>query len=166
VDETVLIKELIDLLKPIVLELNYEFYYLEFTHEDDEDYLRIYIDNEKGIGLDDCALVSRKISETLDKVDPIDVGYYLEVSSPGVYRQLFTEEHLNKNINAKVSLELNEQYNGKKKYIGKLLSFTTSDVHIDYKNKEISIPRNVIDKIILEGNAQGVKKWMRNLLVH
>ncbi|WP_026882295.1 ribosome maturation factor RimP [Clostridium akagii] len=152
-DETALTKELIELLKPIVLELNYQFYYLEFTHEDDEDYLRIYIDNEKGIGLDDCALVSKKISETLDKVDPIDVGYYLEVSSPGVYRQLFTEEHLTKSIDAKVSLELNELYNGKKKYTGKLLSFTLENIHIDYKNKEVSIPRNVIDRIILEGNV-------------
>ncbi len=152
-DETALIKELIGLLKPIVLELNYKFYYLEFTHEDDEDYLRIYIDSEKGIGLDDCAIVSKKISETLDKADPIDVGYYLEVSSPGIFRQLFTEEHLSKSIDAKVSLELVEPYNGKKKYIGKLLSFTLSDIHIDYKNKELSIPRSNIDRIILEGNV-------------
>jgi ribosome maturation factor RimP len=153
VDETALIKELIELLKPIVLELNYEFYYLEFTHEDDEDYLRIYIDSEQGIGLDDCATVSKKISETLDKADPIDVGYYLEVSSPGINRQLFTEEHLSKSIDAKVSIELNEPYNGKKKYIGKLLSFTLADIHMNYKNKELSIPRNIVDRINLEGKV-------------
>jgi ribosome maturation factor RimP len=153
VSEQTLINELIDILKPIVLELDYEFYNLEFVNEDGENYLRIYIDNEGGIGLNDCEKVSRKISETLDKVDPIEVSYYLEVSSPGIFRQLFTDEHLNKNIDSKVSIDLAEDYNGKNKYIGKLKSFTETNIIIDFKNRELSIPRNIIDKVILEGNA-------------
>ncbi|SMC21685.1 ribosome maturation factor RimP [Clostridium acidisoli DSM 12555] len=151
--EQTLINELIDLLKPIVLELHYEFYNLEFVNEDGENYLRIYIDNEKGIDLSDCEKVSRKISETLDKVDPIEVSYYLEVSSPGIFRQLFTDEHLNKNIDSKVSVTLKEDYNGKNKYIGKLKSFTETNIIIDFKNRDLSIPRNIVDKVNLEGKA-------------
>lgn len=148
-----LIEKLTDLLKPVVLELNYEFYHLEFVSEEGENYLRIYIDNEKGIDLNDCEKVSRKISEILDKEDPIEEGYYLEVSSPGIFRELFTEEHLNKHIAAKVKIELNEKFREMDSCIGKLKKFNEDTITIDYKGRELSIPRNIINKISLESKA-------------
>lgn len=150
-DNKALINELIEIIKPIVLELNYEFYYLEFVNEEGENYLRVYIDNEEGITLTDCEKVSRKISEALDETDPIDVGYFLEVSSPGVFRQLFTDEHLNSNINKKVNIDLNKLYREKDKFDGKLIDFNADEIVINYKGREINIPRNIIEKIALEG---------------
>ncbi|HBC97665.1 MAG TPA: ribosome maturation factor RimP, partial [Clostridium sp.] len=62
-------------------------------------YLRIYIDKEQGnISLQDCEKVSRTVSDILDREDPIKVSYYLEVSSPGVERKLYTDEHLKRYI--------------------------------------------------------------------
>ncbi|AGK97447.1 ribosome maturation factor RimP [Clostridium pasteurianum] len=151
-----LINNLINLFKPIVMELGYEFYYLEFVKEDGENYLRVYIDNKNGIGLDDCEKVSRRISEILDGEDPIPDSYYLEVSSPGIFRTLFTDEHLNKYINSNISLNLNKLYEGKRKFEGKLIKFNSNNIIIDYKNIDLSIPRDIIDKIILKGELEEV----------
>ncbi|WP_010236135.1 ribosome maturation factor RimP [Clostridium arbusti] len=150
-DKKILINKLIDLFNPIVTELGYEFYYLEFVEEDGENFLRIYIDSENGIGLSDCEKVSRRISETLDEEDPISSSYYLEVSSPGVFRTLFTDEHLNKYINSNISLDLNKLYEGKRNLEGKLIKFDSDNIIIYDENNEFSIPRNTIDKVILKG---------------
>jgi ribosome maturation factor RimP len=150
-DKKILINKLIDLFNPIVTELGYEFYYLEFVEEDGENFLRIYIDSGNGIGLSDCEKVSRRISETLDEEDPISSSYYLEVSSPGVFRTLFTDEHLNKYINSNISLDLNKLYEGKRNLEGKLIKFDSDNIIIYDENNEFSIPRNTIDKVILKG---------------
>lgn len=151
-----LINNLINLFKPVVMELGYEFYYLEFVKEEGENYLRVYIDNNNGIGLDDCEKVSRRISEILDEEDPIKDSYYLEVSSPGIFRTLFTDEHLNKYINSTISLNLNKLYEGKRKFEGKLIKFNSNDIIINYKSIDLSIPRDTIDKIILKGEFEEV----------
>lgn len=150
-DKKALINELIEIIKPIVLKLDYKFYYLEFVQEEGENYLRVYIDNEEGITLTDCEKVSRKISEALDETDPIDVGYFLEVSSPGIFKQLFTDEHLQDNINKKVNIDLNKIYREKDKFDGKLIAFNKDEIVVNYKGRELDIPRNLIDKITLEG---------------
>lgn len=155
-DKSVLINNLINLFKPIVTELGYEFYYLEFIKEDGENYLRIYIDSKNGIGLNDCEKVSRRISEILDEEDPISSSYYLEVSSPGIFRTLFTDEHLNKYVNSNISLNLNKLYQGKRKFEGKLIKVDTDNIIIDYENVDFSIPRDIIDKVILKGELKEV----------
>ncbi|MFT8314717.1 MAG: ribosome maturation factor RimP [Clostridium sp.] len=151
-----LINNLINLFKPVVMELGYEFYHLEFVKEDGENYLRVYIDNKNGIGLNDCEKVSRRISEILDEEDPILDSYYLEVSSPGIFRTIFTDEHLNKYLNSTISLNLNKLYEGKRKFEGKLIKFNSNNIIIDYKNIDLSIPRDIIDKIILKGELEEV----------
>lgn len=151
-----LINNLINLFKPVVIELGYEFYYLEFVKEEGENYLRVYIDNNNGIGLDDCEKVSRRISEILDEEDPIHDSYYLEVSSPGIFRTLFTDEHLNRYLNSTISLNLNKLYEGKRKFEGKLMKFDSNNIIINYKSIDLSIPRDIIDKIILKGELEEV----------
>lgn len=151
-----LINNLINLFKPVVIELGYEFYYLEFVKEEGENYLRVYIDNNNGIGLDDCEKVSRRISEILDEEDPIQDSYYLEVSSPGIFRTLFTDEHLNRYLNSTISLNLNKLYEGKRKFEGKLMKFDSNNIIINYKSIDLSIPRDIIDKIILKGELEEV----------
>lgn len=146
-----LISGLINLLKPVVVELGYQFYYVEFVNEEGENYLRVYIDNENGISLQDCEKVSREISKILDEKDPIESSYYLEVSSPGVFRTLFTDEHLEKNIGAAVAVSLEKLFLGRRKVKGNLVSFNKDNIVIKDDKESISIPRTIINAVTLEG---------------
>lgn len=82
-----------ELAKPIVESLNLLIWDVRFVKEGAGWYLRIFIDSEKGITIDDCEAVSRAIDEPLDRLDPIDQNYCLEVSSPGIERELVRQEH-------------------------------------------------------------------------
>ncbi len=145
-----LIKQLITLIEPIVTKLNYELYHLEFVKEGGENYLRIYIDDEKGIGLDDCEKVSRTISDMLDEVDPIEESYYLEVSSPGIDRELHNDKHFERYINSEVEIKLSSLFNGSKKYEGVLIGFNNDSINIENDGKQIDIPREKINKVKLK----------------
>lgn len=145
-----LIKQLITLIEPIVTKLNYELYHLEFVKEGGENYLRIYIDNEKGIALDDCEKVSRTISAMLDEVDPIEESYYLEVSSPGMDRELHNDRHLERYINSEVEIKLSSLFDGSKKYEGVLTGFDNDHISIEKDGKQIDIPREKINKVKLK----------------
>lgn len=81
------------LAKPITDELGLILWDVRFVKEGASWYLRIFIDKEEGIGLEDCEAVSRRIDKLLDEVDPIDQSYYLEVSSPGIERELSRDWH-------------------------------------------------------------------------
>ena len=140
------------LVLPITQRLEYELYHVEFVKENGENYLRIYIDSENGITLDDCEKVSREVSEMLDVEDPISDSYYLEVSSPGIERELHTDVHLEKYIDNSVTVKLDSVFNGKKKLEGTLKSFTDEDITLLDKNKEIVIPRNKVSKVNLRAD--------------
>ena len=75
--------------------------------ENGEYYLRIYIEKEKAISLNDCEALSRRVSDVLDEKDPITDAYFLEVSSPGLNRTLFTNEHYKRFIGSEVLVKLN-----------------------------------------------------------
>lgn len=139
-------------IRSIVESKNLELYYIEYVKESGENYLRIYIDSSDGISLDDCESVSRPISDLLDEKDPIDEGYYLEVSSPGIYRTLYTDKHMKDNINKSVLVKLNSLLNGKKKYEGILKNFSNDFVTIEIEGSEISVERNKIVSVSLKGD--------------
>ncbi len=86
------------LIKPVVEELGYSLYDVEYVKEGKDYFLRIFIDNEKGINLEDCEKVTNSINDMLDKEDYIKTEYFLEVSSPGIERVLRKDEHLLQNI--------------------------------------------------------------------
>jgi ribosome maturation factor RimP len=146
-----LIDKLTELIEPIATSLGYELYHIEYIKEQGEYYLRIYIDKPEGISLEDCEKVSRKTSDLLDETDPISDSYYLEVSSPGIERMLYNNKHLKKYINSNIVVKLSKLFNGSKKYEGKLLSFDDNIITIEYENSNISIPRDIVNKIILKG---------------
>ncbi|MCT8976820.1 ribosome maturation factor RimP [Clostridium sp. CX1] len=147
-----LIDKLIDLVGPIVTELNYELYHLEFVREGNENYFRIYIDKENGgISLEDCEKVSRAVSDMLDVEDPISEGYYLEVSSPGIERILYTDKHLERYIGSNILVKLSGILNGKKKFEGQLLGFSSEELRIKSEEEEISIPRHKVSRVSLKG---------------
>ncbi len=137
------------IIEPVISEMNYELYYLEYVKEDGEYYLRIYIDSDNGISLDDCEKVSRRISEEMDKSDPIPDAYYLEVSSPGIERGLYTDKHLNKYIGSEIVIKLSEPLQGKKSLQGKLLEFDDESITASIKDESVKIPRDIIKSINL-----------------
>lgn len=145
-----LVSEVRDIAKDIVENLGYELYHVEYTKEDGENYLRIYIDNEVGISLDDCAKVSTVISDKLDEVDPIKDFYYLEISSPGINRFLHTDKHLEDNIGKTVLVKFNKSLNGKKAIKGVLESFDNLSVTISSEEGSIKIDREKVKSINVE----------------
>lgn len=145
------INKLNELIKPVVNRLGFELYYIEYVKEDGENFLRIYIDSNKGISLDDCEKVSRHVSDLLDETDPINESYSLEVSSPGIFRTLYNDDHFNKYMNYDVDVTLNIPYKGMGKYTGKLAGFTESILNIKCSNEIYDIPRNTIKSVTLSG---------------
>ena len=108
------------LLKPIIEKEGYELYDVEYAKEGKDYYLRIFIDNEKGININDCEIVNNAITDKLDEADYIKEQYFLEVSSPGIERVLKKDEHLEKNIEQEIKVKLfKKDERGKKEYTGK-----------------------------------------------
>ena len=135
------------LVKDPIEKLGYSLYDVEYVKEGPEYYLRIYIDKESGIDLNDCEKVSNEINEILDKADYIKEQYYLEVSSPGIERKLRKDKHLEQNISKNVEIKLfKKDNNGKKEYTGKLKAFNQDEIIIETDN-EITIERKNIAQI-------------------
>ena len=135
------------LVKNPIEKLGYSLYDVEYVKEGPEYYLRIYIDKESGIDLNDCEKVSNEINEILDKADYIKEQYYLEVSSPGIERKLRKDKHLEQNISKNVEIKLfKKDNNGKKEYTGKLKAFNQEEIIIE-TDKEITIERKNIAQI-------------------
>lgn len=135
------------LVKDPIEKLGYSLYDVEYVKEGPEYYLRIYIDKESGIDLNDCEKVSNEINEILDKADYIKEQYYLEVSSPGMERKLRKDKHLEQNISKNVEIKLfKKDNNGKKEYTGKLKAFNQEEIIIE-TDKEIAIERKNIAQI-------------------
>ena len=121
-----------ELIKDKIENIGYSLYDVEYAKEGPNYYLRIFIDSEKGIDLDDCEKVSNEINEKLDEADYIKEQYYLEVSSPGVERILRKDRHLEQNIGKQVEAKLfKKDENGSKNYIGELKKFDEETVTID-----------------------------------
>lgn len=104
-------------LESFLAENGYELYNVEFVKEGKDWFLRVYADlaggdEENFIGTQDCEKISRYLSERLDEMDPIEQNYYLEVSSPGMDRQLLTEEHYLRYVGKQVEVRLYKQQDG------------------------------------------------------
>jgi len=133
-----------ELIKDKIENIGYSLYDVEYAKEGPNYYLRIFIDSEKGIDLNDCEKVSNEINEKLDEADYIKEQYFLEVSSPGVERILRKDRHLEQNIGKQVEAKLfKKDENGSKNYIGELKKFDEETVTID----EVKIERKNIAQL-------------------
>ena len=108
--------------------------------------LRVYIDQEAGISVDDCADVSHQVSGVLDVEDPIRENYSLEVSSPGLDRPLFYKEHYRRFVGSRVKISLRAKQDGRRRFEGRLLGVRDNDVVIDTEDEEIVLPLDMIEK--------------------
>ncbi len=139
-----------DLVTPILQDHDFYLYDLEFVKEGKSWYLRVYIDKDGGITLEDCALVSDELSEALDNVepDPIPQAYFLEVSSPGAERPLKKEEDYQRAIDHYIHISLYQQINGQKIYEGILTQLSDKEITLDYldktRHRQITIDRQKI----------------------
>ena len=129
----------------IAKDLGYEIWDVRYLKEGKDWILRIYIDSEKGITIEDCEKMSRAIDSPLDKLDPIKNSYCLEVSSPGLERELIKEKHFQKSLGQKVKIRLIRPLENKEKdFSGKLLSFKDNNVEI-LSDKEENLIFNMKD---------------------
>ena len=139
-----------ELLMSIMQEHNYELVDVEYVKEAGTFYLRIYIDKEGGISIDDCEIVSRALGDILDKEDFIEDSYILEVSSPGLGRPLKKEKDFKRSLGSEVEIRLFKPLNKTKEYVGILTSFDQDTVTIELEdNSEITINRQHIALIRL-----------------
>ena len=136
--------------QPIVEEQNLELVDMEFLKEGKNWFLRIYIDKPGGIDIEECALISEKVSEALDAIDPdpIPQAYFLEVSSPGAERPLKTEADMQNAIGKYVHLSFYQAIDGEKFYEGTLKEVNDDSVvlmiRIKTRTKDIEIERKQI----------------------
>ena len=107
-------------LLPLMEENNFELVDVEYVKEAGTWYLRAYIDKEGGIAVDDCEVISRRLSDWLDKEDFIDDSYILEVSSPGLGRPLKKEKDYKRSIGREVEVRLYKAIDRQKEFTGTL----------------------------------------------
>ena len=144
------------LLSDFLADNGYELYDVEFLKEGPDWFLRVYIEKkqedqadpeETHIGRDDCEKVSRFLSKKLDEKDPIKQNYYLEVSSPGMDRELVTDRHYKRYIGHRVLIKLYVPENGRKEIEGILKKVTKDRIIItDREENEIELSRAKVVK--------------------
>lgn len=142
------------IVKPIMEDLNFELVDVEYVKEGRDHFLRISIDKEGGVDLNDCTLASEKISEAMDANDPIPEMYYLDVASPGAERPIKKEQDFQNAITKPVFVSLYVPIEGEKEWLGILQEVNNETIVVQVKikarTKDIEIPR---DKIAKAGHA-------------
>ena len=133
-----------ELVTPILDELKLELVDIEYVKEGRDWFLRVFIDKETGVDIEECGLVSEQLSVKLDEVDPIPYNYFLEVSSPGAERPLKNEKDFNKAIGKNVFIKTYEPIDGEKTFEGMVTQFDGETVSIEIKiktrKKTVEIP--------------------------
>lgn len=115
----------------VTSDLGFYVWDLEYVKEGKKNVLRVYIDKDGGVSIDDCVNVSRNLEKVLDSEDFIEDAYTLEVSSPGINRKLKTNEHFDKFIGESVEVKTHKEVNGSKENIGNLLSHDDKNTVIE-----------------------------------
>jgi ribosome maturation factor RimP len=134
------------LIQPVVEGLGFDLWGLEYLNQGKHSALKIYIEAEKGIDVDDCAAVSRQVSSLLDVEDPLKGNYTLEVSSPGLDRRFFELSQFDQFKGSQVKVNLRQPFEGKRKFKGLLCGVEDDDVVIRHGEEEILVPLAEIDR--------------------
>ena len=137
---------LLALIQPVVEALECELWGIEYLSQGRHTTLRIYIERDNGVQLEDCEKVSRQVSAVLDVEDPITGEYTLEVSSPGVERPMYTLHHYQRFSGEKVELRLRVPYQGRRRFTGLIAGVEGDEVIIRVDNEEYLFPIDSIEK--------------------
>ena len=142
------IKETVrEAIEPTVTELGYRIWDVTYSKIGADYHLEITIDSDNGINIEDCERVHRAIDPILDEVDPIEGFYYLEVSSPGVERELRTEEHISLSVGSKVEAKLFAPKDGAKSITGILSSYSDGKITLTADEQEYVLDRSEVSKL-------------------
>jgi len=135
------------LIEPVVKALGCELWGIEKMQQGRRVTLKIYIDSDQGVTVEDCARVSRQVSGVLDVEDPISGEYMLEVSSPGIDRRLFKPEHFDLCKGERVQVTLRQSFEGQRKWKGVLCGLDNGDAVLRIDDvQEIVLPMASIDR--------------------
>lgn len=126
-----------EILIPIVDELGFELVDVEYVKEGSTWYLRTYIDKPGGITIDDCEVVSRRLSDILDEKDYIDEAYIMEVSSPGLGRPLKKEKDFKRSLGEEVEIRTYRMINKQKEFTGILTAYDEKTVTIELEDETL-----------------------------
>lgn len=139
-------QKLTEMLRPAVAETGKELLGVEFISAGNNSVLRLFIDHENGIDVDDCAEVSRQVGAILDVEDPISSEYSLEVSSPGVDRPLFELLHFQQVIGETVNVKLSMPLDGRRKFKGLLSAIENDTLIVEVDGIDYELVINNVDK--------------------
>ncbi len=144
--------ELEKIIRPAVEATGFEFWGLEYLAQGKHSVLRVYIEHENGIDVDNCAEVSHQVSGVLDLEDPIQGYYNLEVSSPGMDRPLFTEAQFALYQGQDVELRVATAVNGRRKFKGTIEQVEDGIIHVLVDGESYPIPCPQVEKAHLVVN--------------
>ena len=133
--------------EPTITELGYDIWDITYKKIGADYHLEITIDKEDGINIEDCEKVHRAIDPILDECDPIEGFYYLDVSSPGIERELRTEQHISRSIGQKVLAKLFTAKDGKRSISGVLSAFEDGKITITEPAGEVILTQSEIAKL-------------------
>lgn len=138
-----------ELIAPVLEEAGVELYDIDFEKEGSDWYLRVYIDKDGGVNIDDCEKVSRAFNKILDSEDYIDEVYIFEVSSPGLGRQLKKDIHFMKSIGMSVDVKTYKPIDKRKDFCGILKAFDADTATVEENGNDIVFNRKDIANIRL-----------------
>jgi ribosome maturation factor RimP len=139
-------QKLTELLRPAVEETGKKLLGIEYISAGNNSVLRLFIDHENGINVDDCAEVSRQVGAVLDVEDPISSEYNLEVSSPGVDRPLFELAHFQEVIGETINVKLSMPLNGRRKFKGPLMGLENDTLIVEVDSIDYELVISNVDK--------------------
>ena len=140
------------LIRSTVEGLGYELWGIDYRPHSDNGMLRIYIESENGITVEDCAVVSQQTSAVFDVEDPIPSAYTLEISSPGVDRMLFYGEQYAAYVGKTVKLKTRIPLDGRRNFKGTVEKVTEQDVTLKIDNELYEVPFDAIERSRLRNN--------------
>lgn len=123
-----------EIVKPIADEMGYDLWDVRFAKEGADWYLRIFIDKDGGVDINDCVDFTHAITKPLDEANPISQSYMLEVSSPGVERELIKDEHFEKYIGCPVMMRTIRAIDGVRDFAGTLTEFENKEITVELQD--------------------------------
>lgn len=134
------------LFEPVVEGLGFSLWGVEYRQSQHHALVKIFIDHEEGITVDNCSDVSHQISGILDVEDPITVAYTLEVSSPGVERPLMKQEHFKMYVGQEIKVRLSWAVNDRKNFLGKLTAVSDEEITMNVDGELYELPLNAVKR--------------------
>jgi ribosome maturation factor RimP len=156
-------QRLVSMVEPLLAGLGYELVDLQLSLARAGGQLRLFIDRDAGVNIDDCERVSRAVSELLDQDDPIPVAYALEVSTPGLDRVLRTPAHYTRHAGQRVHVELTAPRDGRRRFTGQLLGVVDDGIGLEVDGQRVVLRFGEIDRahVVPQWPASGPKRKQR-----